>query len=399
MTAPATPAWLKNLWVCAAVAFIVTSSTSQIAPIMPLYIAELGVTDIDELARWSGFIYSCTFISMAVCSPIWGALADRRGRKLMVLRALGWIVICMFLMAMATSVYQLAALRLLQGALSGFQGALFPLVMAMAPKGRGGWAMSVLVTGLVCGQLIGPVYGGWLGGIVGYRGLFFVMAGHALAGFCLVLALVHEEFAPPVRREHTRFLENFVFPVSRPLVLLFVTTFAAQYALMSVAPIITVYVQTLEPDTRHLGLIAGAVFSSAGVASMIFATRIGRYLDAHGPAVVLPFCLLASGLLCMPQALVGSAAALGMLRFVFGFTSVGILPAINALVKMHCRPDSLSRVYSANLSFQSLGIFCGTALGGAMAGAHSVESVFVCSGAVLIAVAVLFFWLFPRRED
>ena len=115
-----TPLWKKNLFICCIASFIVSVGMSQMAPILPLYIAELGIDDPADVARWSGIVFGCNFISLAIFSPIWGRLSDRLGRKPMILRASGWLGLIMIGMGFAQSVWHLVILRLLQGCLSGF---------------------------------------------------------------------------------------------------------------------------------------------------------------------------------------------------------------------------------------------------------------------------------------
>lgn len=131
--------WKQNLWICCGAGFIVSIGMSQLAPMLPLYISTMGVTATDDIERLSGIIYGCNFISLAVFSPIWGRLSDRYGRKPMVMRASLWLSFIMAGMGLAQSVYQLAALRLAQGAMSGFQAAVIPLIAQESPKEHSGW--------------------------------------------------------------------------------------------------------------------------------------------------------------------------------------------------------------------------------------------------------------------
>lgn len=133
--------WRRNLYICCVASFVVAVGMSQMAPILPLYIEELGVTGAGEVARWSGIVYGCNFFSLAIFSPIWGRLADRYGRKPMILRASCWLGLIMIGMSFAQAVWQLVALRLLQGCLSGFQAAVVPLLAQETPKEHSGWAM------------------------------------------------------------------------------------------------------------------------------------------------------------------------------------------------------------------------------------------------------------------
>ena len=126
--------WKRNLFICCLASFIVSVGMSQMAPILPIYIEELGVSDPRDVARWAGIVFGCNFISLAIFSPIWGRLADRYGRKPMILRASGWLGLIMIGMSFATSVWHLVILRLMQGCLSGFQAAVVPLIAQETPK-------------------------------------------------------------------------------------------------------------------------------------------------------------------------------------------------------------------------------------------------------------------------
>ena len=97
-------AWKRNLWICCIASFIVSVGMSQMAPILPLYIEELGVEGADDIARWAGIVFGCNFVSLAIFSPIWGRLADKYGKKPMILRATGWLGLIMIALGFAQSV-------------------------------------------------------------------------------------------------------------------------------------------------------------------------------------------------------------------------------------------------------------------------------------------------------
>ena len=187
--------WQRNLAICCIASFIVSVGMSQRAPILPLYIHELGVEAPEDVARWSGIVFGCNFVSLAIFSPIWGRLADKYGRKPMILRASGWLGLIMIALGFAQSVWQLAGLRLLQGAMSGFQAAVVPLIAAETPKEKSGWAMSMFFAAQVTGGLLGPIFGGGLAEVIGYRHSFFLIGSLCLLGFC-ALWFVHETKCP-----------------------------------------------------------------------------------------------------------------------------------------------------------------------------------------------------------
>ena len=79
--------WEKNLLVLWFGTFMAGIGFSLVMPFMPLYINTLGTFTHQQLNFWSGITFSSTFLVTTIVSPWWGRLADRKGRKLMLLRA------------------------------------------------------------------------------------------------------------------------------------------------------------------------------------------------------------------------------------------------------------------------------------------------------------------------
>ena len=61
---------------------------SIIFPFLPLYIKELGASSNLGIEFLAGLVFSGQAFTMMIAAPIWGTLADRYGRKIMVERAL-----------------------------------------------------------------------------------------------------------------------------------------------------------------------------------------------------------------------------------------------------------------------------------------------------------------------
>ncbi len=86
---------------------------------MPLYIRQLGIHNTSTIEQISGIAFGVTFIISAIFSPIWGAAADKFGRKPMLLRASLGMALVIGSMGFAQNVYELIGLRILQGAITG----------------------------------------------------------------------------------------------------------------------------------------------------------------------------------------------------------------------------------------------------------------------------------------
>src|SRR5580698_9302621 len=185
--------WQRNLVVCVFGCFTTIVAMTLLLPFLPLFIEQLGVTDHAAIAEWSGAAYGATFFSAALCAPLWGRLADLYGRKLMLIRASLGMAVAMSLIGMATSVWQLVALRLLAGFLGGYASGSNVLVATQTPKGRTGWALGVLASGIMAGNLAGPLIGGALPPLIGIRATFWLAGGAIFVIFLATTFLIREE--------------------------------------------------------------------------------------------------------------------------------------------------------------------------------------------------------------
>ena len=356
---------------------------SQIIPFLPLYIEKLGVTDTAEIESWAGLIFGATFFVSALVSPLWGRLADKYGRKPMLLRASLGMCLVVFLMSFAQNVYQLFGLRLIMGLVSGYIPASIILVATQTPKTHSGWALGMLSTGGISGSLVGPLVGGLLSEYMGMRLVFIdtsvLLFGAFLASYFLVKekVVVSEKKAPSIKQVCA------MTPHVGLFFAMFITTFMVQLANMSIQPIITIYVKILSPGSAHLELMSGIVVAAAGLASVIAAPFLGKLSDRIGPRRVLLYALLFTGVIFIPQAFVTNAWQLTVLRFLLGLATAGILPSINTIVKKMAPSQITGQLFGYNQSAQFLGTLGGSLLGGHMAAAFGIKYVFFSTSMLL----------------
>jgi DHA1 family multidrug resistance protein-like MFS transporter len=379
--------WKKNLLVCWFGCFATATGLSQIAPVLPLYIEHLGILNLAEIEQWSGISFGVTFIVMALASPIWGQAADRYGRKPMLLRASLGMAIVITCMGFVQNVYQLVGLRLLQGVVSGFVSAAITLIATQVPKERAGWALGTLSTGAVGGMLLGPLIGGYVAEIWGVRSIFLVTGTLLLVAFTASLLFVQEDFKPPTKKVLSFHEVWNLLPNPKVIITMFVTTFILQLALLSIEPIITVYVTQLHV-TNHVVLISGMAFAASGFANMLTAPHLGKLSDRIGPHKVMLVALIVAGLLFIPQAFVTTPWQLMGLRFILGIAAAGLLPSINTLVMRNTPHSITGRLFGYNQSAQFLGSFSGSLLGGQLAASFGIHYVFFVTGALLLLNAL-----------
>ena len=252
--------WKRNLTVTWLGCFLTGAAFSLVMPFLPLYVEQLGVTGHSALNMWSGLVFSITFLFSAIASPFWGGLADRKGRKIMLLRSALGMAIVMMLMGMAQNIWQFLLLRALLGLLGGFIPNANALIATQIPRHKSGWALGTLSTGAVSGALLGPLAGGFLADHWGLRTVFFMTAAVLFICFLFTLFLIRENFVPIARKEMLSAREVFSSLQNPKLVLsLFVTSLIIQVATGSIAPILTLYVRDLAGNVSNIAFISGMI--------------------------------------------------------------------------------------------------------------------------------------------
>ena len=260
-----TPPWRQNLYVCLFGSFTNVLAMTLLLPFLPIYVAELGVTDPAAIVQWSGIAYGITFLGAGVMAPVWGRLADLYGRKLILIRASLAMAITMSLIVVAQNIWQLAALRLLAGVLGGYASGAVVLVATQTPKSHSGWALGTLSTGVLAGTLLGPLIGGVLPGLIGLRETFFLAGGVITIAFAATCLLIQEDKRPPgaPKRRATKGAWAMI-PDRRPVIAMLATATMLMLANMSIEPIITVYVGTLV-GVRDVVLMSGLVMAASAL--------------------------------------------------------------------------------------------------------------------------------------
>ncbi|WP_414163406.1 multidrug efflux MFS transporter MdtG [Superficieibacter sp. BNK-5] len=391
--------WKRNLTVTWFGCFLTGAAFSLVMPFLPLYVEQLGITDHSALNMWSGLVFSITFLFSAIASPLWGGLADRKGRKIMLLRSALGMAIVMLLMGMAQNIWQFLILRALLGLLGGFIPNANALIATQIPRNKSGWALGTLSTGAVSGALLGPLAGGLLADSYGLRPVFFMTAGVLFLCFLLTLFYIHEQFVPVAKKEMLNARQVIASLKSPRLVLsLFITTLIIQVATGSIAPILTLYVRELAGNVSNIAFISGMIASVPGVAALLSAPRLGKLGDRIGPEKILIAALVVSVLLLIPMSFVQTPLQLGILRFLLGAADGALLPAVQTLLVYNSTNQIAGRIFSYNQSFRDIGNVTGPLIGAAVSASYGFRAVFlVTAGVVLFNVVYSTFSLRRRR--
>ncbi|MGA8757701.1 MAG: MFS transporter [Stellaceae bacterium] len=394
--------WQRTLWAMVGIQFVMTMSFSMLTPIMPLFLPVLGVQSESAIDLWAGILAGVTSFVAAFASPLWGRLADRHGRKLMLLRSSVAIGLFAGLMGAAGNVWQLFALRALMGVFAGFSSTAIALVAGQVPEERLGFALGWLSTGQLVGSLVGPLLGGGLADLTGsYRIPFYCTSAIILLSTSFVWFGVHERFvATPQGRGGRALLSSLIAVARSPgLLALFFVLLMAQFGVRTVQPVVTLFVKEMVGSRPDLATLSGIAFSITGLANVVAAPFLGNKSDVIGYRRVLLIALLGATVTTLPQAFTDSYWVFTGLRFAVGLFIGGILPTANALVGRLVPRAQRGTVYGITSSAMFLGNSIGPLSGGAVAAAFGLRWVFLVTGAVLLANLVWVYYRVPEYVD
>ncbi|MBN3759638.1 MFS transporter [Burkholderia sp. Ac-20365] len=388
--------WMRNLFVCVFGSFTTLVSLSMLLPFLPLYVKQLGVESQADVIQWSGVAFGATFLGTAVTAPLWGRLADRYGRKPMLIRAAVGMAVVMSLIGIAHNVYELVGLRLIAGLVGGYASASTVMVGTQAPRERAGWALGLLSTGALAGNLVGPLIGGLLPGLIGIRGTFFAGGAVIAVAALLTIVVVKEDFQPDTDSKRKAASGTAATQTARThyavIGALLATAMMVLLANMSIEPVITVYVGSLGVAPDHLARIAGVVMACSAFGSMLTAARLGALADRIGGWNVIIGCLVVTGLVMIPQAFVHQWWQLAAMRAVMGMSLAGLLPAIAKLARHAVDESKTGQMLGYLQSAQFSGQVVGPVIGGQIAVWFGMHSVFFVTGSLLVVCAAFAQW-------
>ncbi|WP_019938524.1 MFS transporter [Bordetella sp. FB-8] len=388
--------WKRNLIVCVFGSFTTIVAMTLLLPFLPLYVEQLGVRGHAAIVQWSGIAYGATFFSAALTAPLWGRLADRYGRKLMLIRASLGMAIAMSLLGMAHSIGQLVLLRLLAGLLGGYASGSTVLVASQTPKERTGWALGVLSAGIMTGNLVGPLIGGLLPPLIGIRNTFLMAGGVIFVTFLGTTFLIREEAHSSTAQ--ARKAGGWArIPDKQPIVAMLATGLLLMFATMSIEPIITVYVAQLV-DPARVTFVAGLVMSAAALGSILSSSHLGKLADRVGHWRIIIACLFVAALLLVPQAFVTRSWQLIALRFLMGLALGGLLPCIASVIRHNVPQTLVGGVLGYSVSAQYAGQVLGPLSAGFVAGHIGMRSVFLGTAVLMAAGALVNFFVERRRS-
>jgi len=385
----------RNVLAAAAANGIGFAGFTLVMPFLPLYIRELGVTDVADIALWTGLTLGATPAITAVSAPLWGRVGDRYGSKVLVIRSLGAFVVTKAAMAFVTAAWQLFALRALLGIFAGYGALTVSMAAESAPRERMASAIGTVQVAQRLGPAVGPVVGGVLAPLVGLRATFLVAALFYLVAAATIAVVYREPRTRQARAAARGLREVFRELAATPgFWLVFVVILGLQLVDRSFGPILPLYVERLVPPAQ-VPLVAGVLFSVSALAAALGHRIAAPLLQRWSPPALITGAALvtAAGLMLIvwtpsvpafAVALAAAGAAIGV-GMTAAYTSGG------ALLPRDAHATGFGLMMTASL----IGLAASPIVAGFISGPE-LRVVFEADIVLMLGVAAIVWWRMRR---
>ena len=370
-----------------------SASYTMIIPFLPMYLTnELGVDDT-SVSLWAGLSFSVTFFVSAVMAPIWGRIADRKGKRLMAMRASLLIALSYLLGGIVTSPEQLIIVRVFQGFASGLWPMDLAIMTLYAPQERLGFSLGIMQGTLTAGGVVGPLLGGVLAELFGMRTSFYIGCLELFINFLAFTFIIKEPPMPkstvPLTAEEKNPMHLWHIPILRTMM---IVSTLAQMVLYILMPVITTYIKALAGSMDNIVFVAGAVFSLSGIAGAIAAPLWGIYGTRRTYFNSMFLAMLFGGIMFTLQGIPDTLMPFAVMQFGVGLFIAGIQPSLNAIIAQHTPPQLKGSVFGLLFSAQQIGGAAGPLLGGVVATYLGMHYLFPTAGSILLMLALFVWW-------
>ena len=381
--------WKRQLFVIWTAQFIAANGFSFGLPFAPFYIRQdLHVPDA-QLPVYVALFGAAAPMMMMIFAPIWGAVADRFGRRRMLLRSYLGGLVALGLMGVAANAATLIFLRLVQGMFCGTVSAAQTLVSTQTPEEHNGFALGSLHSAMFSGHMTGSFLGGIFAEYFGYRNAFFVTAFLMSLSFFLVWKWVDEYFEP-AKISVRNFLQNMVPRGKRlhlvlPILLLMGFVIFCRQFDNSFVPLL---VQDVLGTVQGASGWTGALSAVCGFAGVVSGFALGVLSDRFEPGKIAVCSAMCA---CVSMLAISFSSTLGavfVFRFAMVFAGSGLDPALQIWLSRRTRPDSRGLIFGYAASLRSFGMFLAPLIAGFVVSCFGVRGIYV-AGPIFLAVAAV----------
>ncbi|MBH5319121.1 MFS transporter [Paenibacillus sp. GSMTC-2017] len=393
------PSWKRTMWILWFGVLFCSSSYTMSVPFLPLFLFDLGV-DKSSVNLWAGIVHSSAFLMGAIMAPLWGMMADKFGKRKMVIRAGLSLTIIYALIAFVQTPWQLVGVRMMHGFVGGFVPASMSIVASIAPKEKLGWSLGMMQAGAMTGGILGPLFGGLLAEAFGMRKSFIAAAIIILVATVAVIWWVKEGKAGTSQESKGEKVAPITYRMAfqnRALIHMLLILVLFQLSFNMIQPLLSLHIADLQGGEKGAALSAGIVLSLIGIAGIIASPIWGRLGAQNGYYRILVLCLLSAGTIVCVQFFVESLWLFAVVQFIFGLFMAGISPSVNTLMVESTDERFRGRSFGLTASANQLGSMLGPLIGGLLGLFLGIHWIFVATGVIMATTGVVI--MLKRRKE
>lgn len=397
------PTWKRTLYVLFFAQLMTALGFSSSFPFLSLYVKSLPSQTGVSKELLIGLAFSSQAFTMMLISPIWGMMADRHGRKMMVLRATFGGAILLGLMGFARSGEELVLLRTLQGFVTGVTPAITALVAAVAPREKSGYSMGLIQVAMWSGVSLGPFVGGIIADTMGYQATYLVTAVMLAGTWLLVWWVVEENFVPPTRESRQQkgsLTHQWREILTLPGVVATYTLLGFVWMIRTMlTPYTPLFIALLLHNEKNIATVTGIIAGGAALSTTVCSLFLGRMGDQVGHRKILLAGTVGAVAFSLPQSAVVNVWQLGILQVLVGAAVGAMMPALNALLASYTPAGTEGAVYGLDTSISSATRTIAPLLGAAAVAAFGLRGVFLIGGFTFMISLVIALRHMPQTEQ
>lgn len=375
------PYYKRNLIVLSTTIFLASVSWNQVIPFLPLFVRDLGTTSEKAVLNWMGVIFALQSLSSVFAMPLWGKMGDKYGRKPMAIRAGICLAGIYFAMSVCRTPVQLALLRFLNGALTGFIPMSMALIATNTPETKAPRYIATAQAASASGLIVGPAVGGLLASVMGgYRASMEVSGAVVVLSTLIVWWLVKE----PNKLEGTEttsLLDDLRMSLQSKIlsaIMLAVMVLGVYYA--SLSPVLTLHLTRIRGSSPEW--LIGAVYALPSVAMVLTAHVWASVGKRRGYFFSVQIGLAGAAVAAIALAFIHEIWAFAALYLMGGLFSSAIGPSTGALIATRVPENFRGRAYGMQQSATTLGSLIAPLLATRIGTSFGISAIFWFIGIV-----------------
>ncbi|HEY9851125.1 MAG TPA: MFS transporter [Leptolyngbyaceae cyanobacterium] len=382
----------RNLLILFTSGLVFWTGLASLLPILPLYLKHLGATDWEV-----GLVMGAFAIGLLLFRPKLGQMADRRGRKIVLL--LGTIVAAIAPLGylFGSSIPLLIAVRAFHGiCIAAFTTAYSALVVDLSPLRQRGEIIGYMSLVTPIGVAVGPAIGALIQTGTSYQRSFVfacVLAIISLLGISYIKEIKQPENQQQTESLLVKLTQSSMQPfwqiLARPSLLIpSLVLLLFGFAFGALTTFVPLYI-----TEANVNLNPGWFYTAAAFASFSFRMFIGRASDRYGRGIFITASIF---FYCLSMLMLSNATSANIFLLagvLEGGGSGTFFPMMIALISDRSSAQERGRIFAICISGFDLGVAIAAPVFGSLAEYITYRGIFVLSTGMAFLALIIFITL------